>query len=108
MVKKCTDTCVVTKDWYGDLYCFQHGTVSTSYRAGDALDLADMGRHVKYNIPESQVIGLFNYFPRFTMIEMAKELGCSTDVLQRMHKKMGLSYGSREGNTHAGMSVLRR
>lgn len=107
MNRKCTETCTYYKDQDGDVSCFHHGNVLTNYRAGDALDMADMGRHVRYTLSEGHVLGLYNHYPRFTMEEMARELGCSIDVLERQHRKMGLAVIGREDNTRTRMRLVR-
>ena len=104
-MSKCISSCTYFVDQYGDKSCFHHGNVETTYRAGDALDTADQGASVRYRLPERHVRALYNVWPRLTMVEMSRELGCSEDVLLREHKKLGLSYREREGNTHAGAAT---
>lgn len=92
---KCIKTCKQYKD-RDEIFCFVHGTVDTAYKAGDLLDESDQGGAIRYHVSDEAIKAIFNWWPRLTTQEQAKELKVGVNSLKTSHKRLGLKAFERE------------
>ncbi len=94
---KCTNTCKQYKD-RDEVFCFVHGTVDTARAAWDILDESDQLGSIRYHVSDEAIKAIFNYWPRLTTAEQAKELNIGINSLKSSHKRLGLKVIERDDN----------